>query len=414
VSQQETKFISRSHHRLLRILVAGMLCLHLLFFVTLRQRIQRGYPDFTVFYTGAKIVREGLSRRMYDADVQNQVQKEFTGNINSRRGPLPYIHPPFEALLFLPLTWLPYACAFLVWDLLNGVALLGVSLFLRPHLNALRAIPPWEFVLATLAFFPVFATFLQGQDSILLLLLFALGFNALKIGGDFSAGCWFALGTFKFQLVIPLILLLVFWRRKRAAMGFIVVSSILALASTLLVGWHGMVSYPAFALRIAGASSLGGVPAALMPNLRGLVEGWSHNFAPVMGMDPVTLGLSILFFFTASRLAARRQTDLNLQFSLAIIVTVLVSWHTNAHDLSLLILPLTLVADYCMSLPGMTSQRRLALIAPVVPILISPLWIVLWLGTGTVNVMALPLLWWAWEIAKEISRGTPSVAALPS
>ncbi len=411
MSSQESKFISRAHHRLLRIFVAGMLCLHLLFFVTLRQRIQRGYFDFTVFYTGAKIIREGLSRRMYEADVQNQVQREFAANIPSRRAPLPYIHPPFEALLFLPLTWLRYPRAFLVWDLLNGLALFGVPLILRPHLDALRAVPPWEFGLASLAFFPVFATFLQGQDSIL---LFALGFNALKNGGNFNAGYWFALGTFKFQLVIPLILLLFFWKRKRVATGFILVSGLLAIASTLLVGWHGMLSYPAFALRIAGASSLGGVPPALMPNLRGLVEGWPHNFAPVIGSGPVTLALSIMFFFTAWRLTARWQRELNLHFSLAIIVTVLVSWHTNAHDLSLLILPLTLVADYCMSRPRIASRRRLALMVPVLPLLISPLWIVLWLGTGTVNLMALPLLWWAWEIAKEISRETPSVAPLPS
>ena len=414
MSSQETEFISKSYRRLLRIFVAGMLCLHLLFFVTLRQPIQRGYPDFTIFYSAATIVKEGLGRRMYDADVQYRIQETLTGNVDLRRGPLPYNHPPFEALLFLPLTSLPYRYAFLVWDLLNGVALFVVSLILRRHLAALRAIPPWEFVLGSLAFFPVFATFLQGQDSILLLLLFALGFNALRIGADFRAGCWFALGTFKFQLVLPLILLLFFWRRKRVAKGFALVSLVLAIVSVMLVGWDGMVRYPAYVLRIATASSLGDVSPAFMPNVRGLVEGWSHNFAPIARMGPVTLGLSILFLFTAWRLAARRQRELNLQFSLAIIVTVLVSWHTNAHDLSLLILPLTLVADYCMSLTGITSRRRLALIVPVLPLLISPLWIVFWLGTGTVNLMALPLLWWAWEIAKEISRGTPSVAALPS
>ena len=192
-------------------------------------------------------------------------------------------------------------------------------------------------------------------------------------------------------------------------MGFVLVSGILALVSALMVGWHEMVSYPAYVLRIAAAASLGGVPPALMPNLRGLVEGWSHNFASVLGMGPVTLGLSILFFFTAWRLAARRQTDRNLQFSLAIIVTVLVSWHTNAHDLSL-----TLVADYCLSLPGMTSRRIFVLIAPVLPILISPLWIALWLGAGKVNLMALALLWWAWEIGKEISRATPHQTELRS
>jgi uncharacterized membrane protein len=163
-----------------------------------------------------------------------------------------------------------------------------------------------------------------------------------------------------------------------------------------------MIRYPAYVLNIAKASSLGDVSPAFMPNLRGLVEGWPYNFAPGVGMSVVTVALSILIFFAAWRLGARQQLSLDLHFSLAIIVTVLVGWHTNAHDLSLLLLPLILVADYCMSLPGMTSSRRLALIAPVLPILISPLWIVLWLGIGKVNLMTLALLWWAWAIGKEI------------
>ena len=192
-----------------------MLVLHALFFVIQRQRIQRGYPDFTVFYTGGMVLRQGIGSQLYDPHTQYQVQQQFAGEINSRQGPLPYIHPPFEALFFLPLTLLPYHVAFVTWDVLNVIALFGVALLLRQNLDGLHAVPPWEFVLGFLAFFPVFATLLQGQDSILLLLLCALGFNALKRNSDFLAGGWFALGTFKFQLVIPLVLLLVFWKRKR-------------------------------------------------------------------------------------------------------------------------------------------------------------------------------------------------------
>jgi hypothetical protein len=39
---------------------------------------------------------------------------------------------------------------------------------------------------------------------------------------------------------------------------------------------------------------------------------------------------------------------------------------------------------------------------------------VLWLGIGRVNLMALPLLWWAWGIGKEMSRGTPQRTELRS
>src|SRR5580658_10418440 len=184
-----------------------MLCLHLLFFINLRERIKRGYPDFTVFYTAATILREGLGHQLYDERVQYEVQKKSVGQIASRRGPLPYIHPPFEALIFLPLSWLPYPRAFAVWDLLNLAALFGVGLLLRRSVNMLRLIPPWKFVIASLAFFPIFDCFLQGQDSILLLLLCVLGFNALKREADVLAGCWLALGVFKFQFIIPIVLL---------------------------------------------------------------------------------------------------------------------------------------------------------------------------------------------------------------
>jgi hypothetical protein len=43
------------------------------------------------------------------------------------------------------------------------------------------------------------------------------------------------------------------------------------------------------------------------------------------------------------------------------------------------------------------------LLLPVLPLLISPLWLVLWILKGDVNLMAIPLLWWVWEIGKELS-----------
>jgi hypothetical protein len=222
--------------------VVGMVGLHLLLVVNLWGRISRGYPDFTVFYTAARVLRGGLGHRLYDPQVQYQAQKSFAGEIPSRHGPLPYIHPPFEALIFLPLTLLPYRHAFAAWDLLNIGVLFGVAFLLRRSVRTLGAIPLWEFVLGCLAFFPVFACLLQGQDSILLLLLCTLGFNALKREANFLAGCWFALGVFKFQLMVPIVLLLILSTRRRVAMGFAAVSILLALVSVGLVGWSASLS----------------------------------------------------------------------------------------------------------------------------------------------------------------------------
>jgi hypothetical protein len=389
---------------LVRIFVVGMLCLHLLFFINLRNRIKQGYPDFTIFYTAATILRDGHGHQLYDRKVQYEVQESFTGRLPSRRGPLPYNHPPFEALIFLPLTLLPYREAFLVWNLLNVVALFGAVLLLRRSVNTLRLIPLWEFVITSLAFFPVFACFLQGQDSLLLLVLCVLGFNALKRDADFLAGCWFALGTFKFQLIIPLVLLLVIWKRRRLAAGFAAITILLALVSAGLVGWDGLLHYPAYVLQVAKAPSLGGVPAKFLPNLRGLMLGWPLPFSGVVGTAAAVLVSVLLLLFAAEKGRKTSQPEkFELQFSLAVVISGLVAWHTNAHDLSLLVLPLVLLADYSRHALPQAPGRRLALLLPVLPLLISPLWIVLWLAYGAVSLMAVPLLWWAWEIGKELS-----------
>jgi hypothetical protein len=389
----------------LRIFVAGMVCLHLFFFFNQRERIKRGYPDFTVFYTAATILREGLGHQLYDEHVQYEVQKKSVGEIAERYGPLPYIHPPFEALIFLPLTWLPYPQAFAAWDLLNLVLLFGVFLRLRQSVNMLRLIPPWEFVIGSLAFFPVFDCFLQGQDSILLLLLCVLGFNALKREADILAGCWFALGVFKFQFILPVVLLLMIWRRRRVAIGFAAVAAMLVLISAGLVGWRGLLQYPAFALLITRSPSLGGVAAGFAPNLRGLMLGLLSPFSKPLGTALGLFASAALFYFAATKGRPPAQgAKFEVQFSLAVAVSTLVAWQTNMHDLSLLVLPLVLVTDYCLSTQAQERRTRFSLMLPVLPVLISPLWLILWLIGGAVNLIVIPLLWWVWEIGKEVSR----------
>jgi hypothetical protein len=394
---------SRSRRHFLRIFIAGMLCLHLLFFASVRERIKRGYPDFTVFYTAATMLREGLGHQLYDARVQYEVQKPFTGQIPSRLGPLPYIHPPFEALIFLPLSWLPYPEAFAVWDSLNLFLLFGVALLLRRSVDSLRLIPPWEFVIASLTFFPVFDCFLQGQDSILQLLFCALAFNALKKEADVLAGCWLALGAFKFQFIVPIVLLLVIWKRRRVGIGFGIVSALLVLISAGLAGWQNLLHYPEYALRITGSPSLGGVAAGFAPNLRGLALGLLAPFPKLIGTLAGLLASVALFVFAAKMGHDSRTKNLELQFSLAVAVSGLVAWQTNMHDLSLLVLPLVLTADYCSRTVTRDSRRRFSLLIPVLPVLISPLWILLWLVGSAANLMAIPLLWWVWEIGREVS-----------
>ncbi|MCU1304421.1 MAG: hypothetical protein JWQ87_4705 [Candidatus Sulfotelmatobacter sp.] len=388
--------------RVATIFVGGMLWLNLLFSLNFWEGIKRGYPDFTVFYTAATILRQGQGNHLYDPQLQYAVQESFTGHIAFRRGALPFIHPPFEATIFMPLSLLPYPQAFLVWGLLNICALFGIALLLRRSVEMLRLVPAWKFVLASLAFFPVLACLLEGQDSILMLLLCVLGFNALKQKADLRAGCWLALATFKFQFIVPLVLLLVIWKRGRVALGFVAIAILLALASIALVGKEALLQYPRYVLQIAKTPSLGGVPSKLLPNLHGLVTGWGP-LSGTFGTALAAVCTVILFIFAVWKGRANGE-KLELQFSLAILISVLIAWQTNSHDLSLLVLPMVLISDYCLHLIGERRNQRLTLLLPVLPLLISPLWMVLWLVVGKVNLMAIPLLWWAWKIGNELPR----------
>jgi hypothetical protein len=385
-------------------LLGGMLAIHGMLFWKAWHLARQGYSDFTIFYTAGTIMRHGLGHHLYDPVVQYRVQHSFAPQVKIRYAPLPYNHPPFEALLFVPLSLLDYPTAYVVWDVINVATLAFLFFLLRRQIPLLETGSLFLWLAVCLAFFPIYGCLLQGQDSILLLLLCVLGFRALNRNAEFLAGCWFALGTFKFQFMIPLVLLLLFWKRRRVGAGFAAASFVLVVLSAALVGWDGLLRYPNYVLQLARQPGLGEVAPALMPNLRGLIEGWSLNVSSSV-LNVLVIAGSLVFLITAGwKGRALPSPHFNLQFSLGLLVAVLIAWHTNAHDLSLLILPIVLLADYSRSLLADAPQRKRVLVIPLLPILFSPLWLVLWLGIGRVNVMAIPLLWWAWEISKEISR----------
>jgi hypothetical protein len=270
--------------------------------------------------------------------------------------------------------------------------------------DALRSIAPWKFVIGSLAFSPVFGCLFQGQDSILMLLFCALAFNALKKNADLLGGCWLALAAFKFQFMIPIVLLLFIWRRGRVALGFGAVALVLAVISVELVGVASLLRYPGYVLQIAKTPRLGGVPPQFLPNLHGLATGWPGPLSGTTGAVLAALISILVFLFAAQKgWASEYPARLELQFSLAVVVSGLIAWQTNTHDLSLLVLPLVLITDHCLSSTRRPPAKRFDLLLPTLPLLIGPLWMVLWLVFAKLNLMAIPLLWWAWRIGKELS-----------
>ncbi len=208
--------LKKKYKILLLLFLAGMLPVHLVIAWNSIDLIRKGYPDFSTFYSGAGIVRQGLGRQLYDEQTQYKVQQQFAAGVKIRQGPLPYIHPPFEALLFIPFTWAPYPVAFVLWDLVNLLFLVALFYILRNSVPWMGQVSVAVWILGCLAFFPVFFALLQGQDILMLVLLFGAVYVLLRRNSDLAAGCCLGLGVFRFHLVLPLVLILLYRKRSRA------------------------------------------------------------------------------------------------------------------------------------------------------------------------------------------------------
>ncbi len=379
--------------RILVTFLAAMIVLHAWMFIRLRREIATGYPDFTIFYTAGKCIIQGRGPQLYDLETQFAIQREFASDVEHRENPLPFNHPPFEALLFAPLARLPYVAAYLVWGAINIALILGFWNLLRPRLPSLHAFLPALPLLAMFAFFPLSMALLQGQDSILLLFLYGLAFSALATRRAFVAGLCLGLTLFKFQLVLPFVLVLLIRRQWRAVAGFVVAAFGLLLLSAAVVGWSGMMAYPGFVLRLSRSGAEAGIYPRDMPNLRGLVAGALH-----LAGQPATLLIIVLSIALVALAAhwwrAQKGRQFILGFSLCLTVTSIVSYHMLGHDLSMLILALLLVAELLVAGEIIGPARRI-LVASIAVLFLTPLYAVLQLSLQEMNLMVLAVAMFA-------------------
>src|SRR5919198_1224258 len=207
----------------------------------LRRQLLEGYSDFISFYTAGKILQRRTPEKLYDLGVQYEIQKQHAPHVTIRAAALPYVRPAFEAWLFVPFAYLSYRAAFVLWDTLSVIGLVLTAALLRWHISELQQFSPAVIFLFLVSFFPVFITLLQGQDSILLALVYLFAYRALWRGNDLSAGMILGLGTFKFPLVVPFLVPFIRRGRVRTIGGFLITSFVLVVLSVATVGLHASV-----------------------------------------------------------------------------------------------------------------------------------------------------------------------------
>jgi hypothetical protein len=312
-------------------LVAIAFC-NLVLVVQTVPKLRNGYQDFVLYYAAGKNVRAGHLQLLYNLADQFRTQLTFA-NAPIRHGALPFNHPPFEALVFVPLTLLRFWPAYLVWTGLNLAMLAAVVILLRRY-PAIRSVHPLLSALALLAFFPLINALLQGQDVIFFLLAAVMALVCLERRADVAAGMWLGAGLYRPHFAIPLMLLLAV-RRWRVLLGFVPVGLVLFVISVVMMGWGGPATYVRFVFLVERLK-VGNFGPQVIPNVRGIVGMALANFPkPVIGAT--ILVLSIVIFAVAARRIARGKDSLVYCFCLATLTTILVCFHSLSYDLTLLI-----------------------------------------------------------------------------
>ncbi len=385
----------------------GMIALHFIVFLLVRRQVIAGMPDFRIFYSAALMLKRGEGKVLYDDRVQRTVQAEVAPIAVAVNGPLPYNHPPFEAAAFVPLTYLRPLPAYSLWFLLNLLLLGASDWVLARWLPTLRLTLSIVWPLLPLAFFPVAYALMQGQDSIALLFLYCLAYGAFRQGQDLRAGMFLGLGLFKFHLVVPFVFVLLVRRRWRAIGGFLISSGFDAAVSWILVGWKEMMEYPRYALQVNRLQPFRVIVPRNMPNLRGLLTGWSDN-PPPQWLNGVLFVVSMCLLFWASRQwrpGDREQRSWNVGFSIALISTFLVGYHGYNQDMSILLLPTLVTLEGLLQ----TSQESgMGIRIAVGLMFFSPLFLVLTLSYSHQNLFALVLLGLLFCLSRSVGANTPS------
>ena len=381
---------------------AYLIGIHLWTWVFMLPTFLAGYADFSRLYTSGYLVRAGYRHQLYDSPIRYEFENKLTPGLA-----LPFDHPAFEALLFAPFSFLSYRTAYLAFLAFN-IGLLGIAFWLlKPWTENLRRVYPWLPAAFFLAFLPVCAALIQGQDSILLLVLLAGAFRFLNRGREFAAGFLIAVGLFKFQLVVPVALLFLLWRRWRLVAGFSLAAGSAVSVSVWLTGISQSWAY----VRVLQSMSIHSGSAAerlknilepnTMPNLRGLLFGFMDGHVTNLWLQVLTIILSLAVLAWIASISRRRNaTDLLL---VAITASALASYHILIQDMSILLLPLLVMMDRYIRAEGAggASERfkfRSAGLMFVAPVLMS------W-APEHFYLAAIPLLVFMIAIAKARTPG---------
>jgi hypothetical protein len=308
--------------------------------------------DFLAYYTAGYLVRTGQGVHLYDPRVLEATERLlFPGHFNEPAG---YPLPVFAAWLFATLSKLSFSAAYIAFISIMAAALAGL-LFVFNQL--LAGVPKGQRALflgcAALAL-PTLATIVFGQVDFIALYGLLAGYILLRSERRTLAGIALCLVLIKPQLLVGIGLYLLVKREWRAigslaAVGvpLLVVPALLTSPSTLLGNVHEILTHDTRALAAAHLD---------------VNANWQGFIASVTGSDRLIYWGPGFAVIAAGAIAVagsrwRRGLSFNRDYSIAVLLPLLVSPHVHTQNLIVVLLPAALaLREYLV--PASTAETR--------------------------------------------------------
>lgn len=166
--------------------------------------------DFIAFYSAASAAVHGGVKNIYDVAQVTAFQRHIIPHPIGATGYMPFLNPPFLAIILSPLALLSITYARLLWLVVTLMMAVFALYQLLGNLSARHKAIAIPLLLLT---FPVYQTLIQGQVTILVLFGLSMSYYFLKHGRRCLSGCGLVLLWVFPQLAIP-VLVAAFYRRQ--------------------------------------------------------------------------------------------------------------------------------------------------------------------------------------------------------
>ena len=342
-----------------------------------------GRSDFTAFYVGGTLLREGHGPSLYDESLQAPLHARLIAP--DREGNLPFVDPPVAAALVLPVTVLGLDAAYRVWALLE-LAVLAAAVVI-----AVRAARPpnvasgqaWAAGLVAMAGAGTLFAVSQAQWTPVMALGLAVAYRCWRrttaaaegsrAGGSRAAAVGAAalvacalIG--KPQLALGLVAFMAGWRRRDMLLGAAAGLVGFAAVSFALVGPAGIAGLA----RIVTGSTTRWDPH-LMLGVSGVASALTGGGAATIALGAGLTAAACAAAFVLGKRVRRDPQRLSVALAGAVALSLLAAPHAYLDDLAML----APVAAW--SLAGQIAWTPSAAVAPLraARTVVLALWVVL-------------------------------------